>query len=116
VKAEVVNGKHKRITLAELEKHFESAYGIYAGPATNVAEIVFHGIAAHEVASENWHPAQKGEWLPDNTYKLQIPYGYDGELLMDVFRWSDQAEIKSPPELREKAKSLLSRTLQHYKS
>lgn len=92
----------KNISQAELTKHFESTYGIYAGKATQRAVIKFSPYIARWVQHENWHPDQIGHWDIDQSYQLTIPYQNDQELIQDILKYGAEAEVLSPLELREK--------------
>lgn len=96
------------------ETFYADAYGIFNGPARFTAQIRFTGIAVQIVAHEQWHPGQQGRLTPEGHYLLTLPYGDDRELIMDILKWGDHAEVISPPELRSKVKSLLINTLRNY--
>jgi predicted DNA-binding transcriptional regulator YafY len=68
------------------------------------------------VADERWHSQQKGRFLPDGRYELQLPFGNARELLMDVLRYGPDAEVVSPVSLREEMKQLLTLALTGYGS
>jgi predicted DNA-binding transcriptional regulator YafY len=53
------------------------------------------------VSREEWHPAQRSEFLPDGRWRLQLPYVDDTELLMDLLRHAGQVEVVAPAALRE---------------
>ena len=99
----------------ELETFFAASYGIFTGPADKQAVIDFTGNAAREVSCENWHPRQQGEWIAENTFRLTIPYGHPRELVMDVLRWGEEAEIAEPSELREAVKTTIEKMREKYK-
>ncbi|GIX32680.1 MAG: transcriptional regulator [Lysobacterales bacterium] len=99
---------------AELDEHYRSSYGIFAGPARERAVIRFSARAARWVAEERWHGQQEGRFLADGRYELSVPYGHPRELLMDVLRYGPEAEVVSPVSLREQAKALLEATLAGY--
>ena len=101
-------------TLQRREEFFASAYGIFTGPATKSAVIDFVGSSAREVAHEQWHPKQAGKWLDDKTYRLTVPYGHSRELIMDILRWGEWAEVKEPRELREKVAKAIKRAIKKY--
>jgi proteasome accessory factor C len=113
-KAEPVTDKYHVVSKREREKFFASAYGIFTGPATQSAVIDFTGTAAREVAHEQWHPKQVGKWLDDKTYRLTVPFGHSRELIMDVLRWGEFAEVKAPEDLREQVGKTLKRSLKKY--
>ena len=65
-------------------------------------------------ADERWHAQQKGRFIADGKYELQLPFGNARELLMDVLRFGPDAEIISPVSLREEMKQLLTLALTGY--
>ena len=84
-----------------LDEHFTSAYGIFAGKANKTATLKFTKKYAQWVADETWHPEQKGEWLNNEQYQLQLPYKHSEELLMDILKYGADVEVIEPEELRE---------------
>jgi predicted DNA-binding transcriptional regulator YafY len=92
---------------AELDQALASSYGIFAGQPKAWATIRFSSHAARWVADEHWHSQQKGEWLADGRYELQLPYSNSKELLMDVLKYGPDAEVVAPLPLREEMKILL---------
>ncbi|WP_329741979.1 YafY family protein [Dyella sp. A6] len=101
---------------AQLNDTLASSYGIFAGAPKAWATIRFSAHAARWVADEHWHSQQKGSWLPDGRYELQLPYSNSKELLMDVLKYGPDAEIVAPLPLREEMKSLLHLALSGYQS
>ena len=99
---------------ADLNEMLSSSYGIFAGKPKAWATIRFSPHAARWVADEHWHSQQKGEWLPDGRYELQVPYSNSRELLMDVLKYGPDAEIVAPLPLREEMKILLQLALTGY--
>ncbi|KRE97624.1 transcriptional regulator [Frateuria sp. Soil773] len=99
---------------ADLNELLASSYGIFAGKPKAWATIRFSPHAARWVADEHWHSQQKGNWLPDGRYELQLPYSKSKELLMDVLKYGPDAEIVAPLPLREEMKSLLHMALSAY--
>lgn len=99
---------------ADLDAHFASSYGIFSGPARAWATIRFSPHAARWVADERWHSQQKGRFLPDGRFELQLPFGNARELLMDVLRHGPDAEVIAPVSLREEMKQLLTLALTGY--
>jgi predicted DNA-binding transcriptional regulator YafY len=98
----------------ELDQQLASSYGIFSGAPKAWATIRFSARAARWVADEHWHSRQEGRHLPDGGYELKLPYGNPKELLMDVLRYGPDAEVVSPPALREEAKILLRLALAAY--
>ena len=56
------------------------------------------------MAEEIWHKDQVGEWLDDGSYRLEIPYGSDLELIGDILKYGDQVEVIAPQALRDKVR------------
>ena len=61
-----------------------------------------------------WHPAQKGRFLPDGRYQLDIPFSDTRELVMDILKNGPDVEVVSPPELRDEIENKLRQALQRY--
>lgn len=91
----------------DLDEMLSSSYGIFAGKPKAWATIRFSEHAARWVADEHWHSQQKGEWLADGRYELQVPYSNSRELLMDVLKYGPDAEVVAPVPLREEMKIML---------
>jgi len=90
----------KDIPDAELDVHFAGSYGIFAGPPTHTAVLRFTAERARWVASEEWHPKQHGELLPDGRYQLSLPYADPRELIMDILKYGPDVEVVAPESLR----------------
>lgn len=86
---------------AELDEHFTTAYGIFAGKPAHTAHLRFSAHAAKWVADEHWHPDEQRTVLPDGRYELKVPYGDPTELIMDILKYGPEAEVLGPPALRE---------------
>lgn len=113
-KIEILDERAVDINGSDLEKFFSKAYGIFNGPAENIAEILFTGIAAQMVSEEIWHSDQIGMWKNKESYLLKIPYGNSKELVMDILRWGENAEVLNPPELRLKITSIIDKMRKKY--
>ena len=96
----------------EMEDHFRSGYGIFAGTATKQAQLKFTPERAQWVSKETWHHNQRSEHTEDGSYLLEIPYSNDQELIMDLLRHCPEVEVISPPELRKKLRAMLNAALE----
>jgi proteasome accessory factor C len=114
--AEFASGKFCKIHQEQMKIFYGDSYGIFTGPADKQAVLQFTGTAAREVSRENWHPKQQGQWMDEKTFRLTIPYGHSRELLMDILRWGDDAEVIEPEELREAVKITVTRMQKKYKN
>lgn len=95
------------VSQQEMQEHFRSGYGIFAGAARHRARLKFTSGRAQWVDKETWHHDQLSEYLPDGSYVLEVPYSNDQELVMDLLRHSPEVEVLGPPELREKLHAAL---------
>jgi predicted DNA-binding transcriptional regulator YafY len=101
-RAELLDAKAKPVSIRDLEAALDAGYGIYGGDGVKLrwATLVFEPDAAQWVANEEWHPQQKGRWLPAEAdggataaggepprrYELQVPFTDPTELAMDILR------------------------------
>jgi predicted DNA-binding transcriptional regulator YafY len=104
----------KSVPLAQLEAELDQGYGIFGGAAASAqwATLVFDADAAQWVASEEWHPAQQGQWLDDGRYQLRLPYAEPTELLMDVLRHAGSVQVCAPAALKRAFAQRLQRAAQ----
>ena len=107
----------KAIDVAEkdLNVHYASSYGIFAGKANKTAVLRFSKERARWVADERWHPQQSGQYLTDGRFELRIPYRDDRELIMDILRHGVAVEVISPESLRLAVHDQLQRAMMQYK-
>ena len=100
---------------AELDAHYASAYGIFAGQATDRAVLRFTPERARWVRSERWHRDQISELLPDGSYRLSVPYADARELLQDILRHGAQVVVEAPVGLREQVATEAEKIVRHYR-
>lgn len=107
--------KARLVSREKLDNHYSLSFGIFSGPIAGIAEILFTGTAAYEVSQECWHPQQEGFWDEKrNEYLLKIPYGDTTELLMDILKWGEMAEVIGPPGLRQEMKRIFDNCAKKY--
>ncbi|MBX3618178.1 helix-turn-helix transcriptional regulator [Nitrosomonas sp.] len=104
----------REIPEAELDEHFATGYGIFAGKATHTAILRFTPDRARWVADEQWHPQQQGKPLPDGSYELHIPYANETELIMDILKHGAAVEVIAPERLRKTILLNLQQAQEHY--
>lgn len=95
------------VSAQDMEEHFRSGYGIFAGPARRRAQLKFTPERAQWVGKETWHHDQSSVYLDDGSYVLEVPYSNDQELVMDLLRHSPEVEVIAPPELRRRLHAML---------
>jgi predicted DNA-binding transcriptional regulator YafY len=99
----------------QLDAHYTSAYGIFAGKPKHTAILRFTPERARWVADEHWHPQQQNQWLEDGSYELRIPYSDPRELVMDVLKHGGEVEVIAPESLRNALAEHLQNALGRYR-
>ena len=89
------------VPAADLAGHFDSAYGIFSGPAEHLAILQFTPEMSRWVAEEQWHPDQKGHYDDQGAWTLELPFSSPRELVMDILRYGPEVEVVEPPFLRD---------------
>lgn len=93
-----------------LKAFFEGSYGIFNGKPNHVAKLKFSPFRAQWVAREIWHPQQTGQYLPDGSYQLEIPYRINTELIREILKEGSEVEVLEPNELRQEIIGVLTQT------
>lgn len=99
--ARVLDRKAAEIPDAKLDEKLGRGYGIFGGREATIAHLRFTARAARWVSGERWHRAQRGHFLDDGCYALDVPYTDPRELVMDLLRHGADVEVLGPPELRK---------------
>ena len=97
----LLDGAIKELTDEELAGHYDSAYGIFSGPAEHTAVLKFTPEMSRWIAEEQWHPDQKGSYDNEGAWSLELPFSSARELVMDILRYGPEVEVVSPDFLRE---------------
>lgn len=98
----------------QLDAHYASSYGIFAGKPKHTAVLRFTPERARWVADEHWHPQQQSRVLEDGSYELRIPYSDPRELVMDILKHGAEVEVLAPQALRNEVASQLKRGAERY--
>lgn len=109
--AELLETKAKEVSAKTLEAEMDAGYGIYAGAKRRWATLSFDAEAAQWVSREEWHPQQKGRWVEDGRYELQVPYVDETELAMDILRHGSHVAVMAPASLRAMVRKQLQEAL-----
>lgn len=94
-----------------LRQHFAASYGIFAGEPKHTARLRFDAAIAREIALQQWHPDQRGEW-DGKDYLLTLPYADDRELVQDILRHSPHVCVEAPQALQEEVRKRLREALE----
>jgi len=112
--ATALDVKAKEVPLKQVEAEMDGGYGIYAGAKRHVATLIFQPQAAQWVSREQWHPDQRGRWLEDGRFELELPYADETEIVMDILRQGPQVQVLSPVSLRRVVSDRLRESLVNY--
>lgn len=103
-KVQLLETPAKDVENKALDSVLGPGYGIFAGDALQWARLRFSPERARWVASEHWHPAQRGAFEADGHFLLELPYADHRELVMDVLKHGRHCEVLGPEELRNKVR------------
>jgi predicted DNA-binding transcriptional regulator YafY len=90
----------KVVSQKRIEHALGPGYGIFAQGQLKWATLRFSAYRARWVASEQWHPDQKGEFDAEGRYRLKVPFTDHRELMMDILRFGVDCEVLAPLGLR----------------
>ena len=110
----LLDKKAHEVSAKVLDSRVQNGYGIFGGERTQWAQLRFTPARARWVASEQWHPEQRGSVLPDGSYQLDVPYSIETELVMDILRHMPEVEVLGPAELRAKVRTKLMDALERH--
>lgn len=110
----VLNEAATDVSPEELDQTLGNGYGIFSGKAVQWATLRFTPERARWVATEQWHPEQKGEWDAQGHWVLQIPYSDDRELVMDILRHTPEVEVLKPGGLRQRVLEKMQESLSRW--
>lgn len=95
----------REVSVKALDDYLATGYGIMRGSdAVTWAKLRFSAERARWVASEVWHPDQRGTVEPSGRYTLELPYRDDRELLLEILKHGAGVEVLAPAGLRRKVR------------
>ncbi len=112
--AEILDIRANDVDETLLNEMLGNGYGIFSGDEVTWATLRFTPERARWVATERWHPNQKGQMLDDGSYELQIPYSDDRELIMDILKYGGDCQVLAPESLRLRVADEFRRGMQRY--
>lgn len=97
----------------QLDEHFRQGYGVFAGAAKYTARLRCLPPIAHDIAQQQWHSQQQGEW-DKQDYLLTIPYSDHRELILDILKHTPNIYVEAPAELRHQVQQRLQAGVKQY--
>ncbi len=101
-RAEILEKPARSLVEKTLNKTLGAGYGIFSGSRLQWARLRFSPERSRWVASERWHPRQKGHLEADGAFLLELPYADDRELVMDILKYGPDCEVLGPDALRRR--------------
>jgi predicted DNA-binding transcriptional regulator YafY len=111
---ELLERSAKNVSARTLDAVLGPGYGIFSGRKLQTARLRFSPERARWVATEHWHPKQKGHFDEAGHYLLEFPYADHRELLMDILKHGRHCEVLGPKTLQETVATELSAALTQY--
>jgi predicted DNA-binding transcriptional regulator YafY len=112
--AEILTLPAEEVALSAVHDALGQGYGIFGGTALHWARLRFSPERARWVASEHWHPQQRGSFDAGGCYTLEVPYADDRELIMDILKHGGEVEALAPPGLVQRVKAEVARMAARY--
>ncbi len=112
--AELLDTPAKALPEKDMDAHYASAFGIFAGKADHLAVLRFTPERTRWIAKEQWHPDQVLQMHDDGACTLTIPYHEPPELVQDILRHGAEVEVLAPPELRAEVAAALRKAAAQY--
>ncbi len=91
-----------------------NAWRMIRGETTYKIELHFDAEFADTIASTHWHQTQTVEWLEDDSIRFRCEVDGLEEIVWWVLSMGPHCVVKQPPELIERVKDLVGRTIAHY--
>jgi len=113
-KAKVLDSPAKEISDKNLDSHYATAYGIFAGKPGKKAILRFTPERSRWVSEEIWHPNQASR-VENGCYVLTIPYSDSRELVMDILKYGPDVEVLEPECLREEVAGRAAKVVAAYR-
>jgi predicted DNA-binding transcriptional regulator YafY len=98
---ERTGGKFRRPKDFSVGKLLEGSFAVFEGRHAKPVKILFRGVAARLVAERSWHPSQQIK-SRGKTAELAMRVGLSPDLVQWVLGWGGEAQVVSPPELRNR--------------
>lgn len=112
--AKLLEAAAKTVAERDLDDFLASSYGIFSGRPRDWAKLHFTKTAARWVSYEKWHSQQRARHESDGSYILEVPYGEDTELVMDILKFGPDCKVLHPPALARKVAARARETAERY--
>ncbi len=112
---QLMDGNYRVPKNFRLDRYLGDAWHLIRDTANrHTVEIRFLPLVARNVAEVCWHRTQVCEWLPDGSLRYTVTVDGLSEIAWWILGYGDQAEVISPPELRERIRNQIDRMQARY--
>ncbi len=98
----VLDETAREVPVKTLDDYLATGYGIVRGTSVRWAKLRFTAERARWIASEVWHPEQRGTFDTSGRYVLELPYRDDRELVPEILKHGADVQVLAPDDLRGK--------------
>jgi predicted DNA-binding transcriptional regulator YafY len=112
--AEILKEHAQQIGTETLDRHLGSGYGIFAGPADQVAVLRFAPEVSPWVAAEHWHSKETKQREGSGHLLLSVPYANEQELVMDILRYIPHVQVMAPDSLRNAVRERINTAFENF--
>jgi len=95
-------------------KHLQNSFGVFSGGKPNTIQILFDRFAAQLIRERHWHPSQRITERKGGRLELSLVLGGFEEIERWLLSWGAHAQVISPPELINRLKTTMSKSLAQY--
>jgi predicted DNA-binding transcriptional regulator YafY len=98
----------------DLEAHLGRSVGIFSGERPITYTIRLSANAARWIQEEPWHAEQRLEFQNDGSCLLSVPAYHPMEIVPNVLKLGNEAELMDPPEGRKEIKKIILQMAKDY--
>ncbi|MEQ1825132.1 MAG: WYL domain-containing protein [Pirellula sp.] len=98
----------------DLEQHLGKSVGIFSGERPITYTIRLSSNAARWIQEEPWHAQQQLEFESDGTCMLKVPAYHPMEIIPNVLKLGNEAELLEPAEGRKEIKKIIQQMNKDY--
>jgi predicted DNA-binding transcriptional regulator YafY len=113
-KATALDAWFKAHDEVDLEEHLGKSVGIFSGEHPVTYTIRLSPNAARWIQEEPWHAQQELRFQPDGSCILRVPAYHPMEIVPNVLKLGDEAELLEPIEGRKEIKKIVQQLHKQY--
>lgn len=96
-------------------KHLQDSFGVFSGGKPKTIRVRFDRFASQLIREKHWHISQQVTELKGGKLELSLVLGGFEEIERWLLSWGEHAQVITPPELVERLKGTMCKSLAHYR-